>query len=819
MKKGIKKLISIGLCLTLMFGVSGCSSKEKESAMGRYIEERYEIPQSGYIQDMVKLDNGNIAMIGSDEIGKIIYYTSTDDGANWENKSIELPKEEGKETIAGQSSILKNGEVLLSYFFMEPIENVEGDKEVMDKEIYVQPEMKYVVIDSDGILTEKTINFPEEEESEGMWKGQASMFKSADNGDILYVASSGNSVVQIDSKSLEEKNRYQSDDYVESFILVGNSLFTWGFTGIMEYDLESGKEKGKLEALEKETINSNKSYNSRMINSGSKDKIYYYSVLGLFSYDIKSSETKMLIDGSLSDFGNQQSSLIGFIERDNGEFLALFNDWNNEGASFNLINYSYSADTPSEPDKKLTIYSLTENDTVRQVMSAYSRENKDTYVKYEVGLSFEEGVTEADALKTLNTEIMAGNGPDIILLDGLPIESYIEKGLLEDISDVISEYIKGDLLFKNMEEAYNKDGKIYQFPTGFKLPMLVGDKANIDRVTDYKSLVDLTKELGKSSDNRIISEFYSPKSLVYSLYYLYGNSWLNENNTINEENLLEFFTNSKEMYTAINENNEKYMKKIEEMYKKENEANIEEGIFIDKGGIDLDGEEGGKLEQEQDDFMNLQELNYSLSPSAYVDQLMFDEDPASLIFGGLEDEHSLSSLVTVLNNDANINYKILTRDDENIFIPIDLIGVNAKGENKESAKDFLKQILSEEVQSSGLFRRGLPVNKAALGKKFEMQTSEEYKPEYDEATKHYIRGTMGSSGPDGVMKEVKQLWPNETDVNRLMVEIEKVNVAPTLNKTLLLEVAKQFDIYVQDEVTVDEAIETIVKNLDIYLAE
>ena len=37
---------------------------------------------------------------------------------------------------------------------------------------------------------------------------------------------------------------------------------------------------------------------------------------------------------------------------------------------------------------------------------------------------------------------MDGNGPDIILLDGLPVESYIEKGLLEDISDVINPLVE-----------------------------------------------------------------------------------------------------------------------------------------------------------------------------------------------------------------------------------------------------------------------------------------------------------------------------------------------------------------------------------------
>ena len=817
MKKGIKKLIAIGLCSTLMFGVIGCSSKGKENAMGRYIEERYEIPQIGYTQGMVKLDNGNIGMVASDESGKLIYYTSTDGGKNWENKNIELPKEDGKDSMPAESTILRNGEVLVSYFVMEPI-NLEDEKTTFDPESYVEPEMKYGVIDSEGIFNEKAIKFAEESDSEGMGRNQASNFKGADNGDILYIDPSRDAVIQIDGKTLEEKNRYQSEDFVDDFTVVENSLFTWGFSGIMEYDLESGKEKGNLEALEKETIKSNGSYNFRMINSGSKDKIYYYSVLGLFSYDIKNSETKMLIDGSLSDFGNQQSSLTGFIEKDNGEFLALFNDWNNEGPSIRLINYSYSADTPSVPDKKLTIYSLTENDTVRQAMSTYSRDNKDTYVKYEIGLSFEEGLTEADALKTLNTEIMAGNGPDIILLDGLPAESYIEKGLLEDISDVISEYTKEDLLFKNMEEAYKKDGKIYQFPTSFKLPMLVGDKANIDKVTDYKSLVELTKELGKASDNRIISDFYSPKSLVYSLYYLYGNSWLNEDNTINKENLSEFFTNSKEMYTVVNEKNEKYMKKMEEIYIKGNEENLNEDMIIDKESAVFEGEEGGKLELEQDENMNLQELNYSLSPSIYVEQFMFDEEPASLVFGGLENDHSLSSLVTVLNKDTNINYKVLTRDNENIFIPIDSLGVNAKGKNKESAKAFLKQMLSQDGQSLG-YRRGFPVNKSSFVKKFEMQTSEYYKPEYDEATKHYISGSSATSGPDGVMKEFKILWPNEEDVNRLMTEVEKVNVVPTLNKTLLLEVAKQFDLYIKGEITVDEAIDLIVKNLDIYLAE
>ena len=37
----------------------------------------------------------------------------------------------------------------------------------------------------------------------------------------------------------------------------------------------------------------------------------------------------------------------------------------------------------------------------------------------EAGMSGDDSVTDTDALKVLNTEIMAGTGPDVLLLDGI----------------------------------------------------------------------------------------------------------------------------------------------------------------------------------------------------------------------------------------------------------------------------------------------------------------------------------------------------------------------------------------------------------------
>lgn len=157
-------------------------------------------------------------------------------------------------------------------------------------------------------------------------------------------------------------------------------------------------------------------------------------------------------------------------------------------------------------------------------------------------------MTESDALRTLNTEIMAGKGPDIILLDGMS-ESYLEQGLLEDISDVIEEYTKNDLLFENIIDAYtDKDGKVYSIPTKIKIPVVAGTTEYVSSVTDLQTLsealVKSAENSGKANEEKYV-EMYTPSMLVSMLYYANGSTWLNEDNTINEDNIKEFLEEAK----------------------------------------------------------------------------------------------------------------------------------------------------------------------------------------------------------------------------------------------------------------------------------
>ncbi len=830
MGKVLKRMLATMLSLTFVVSAIGCSnSTTAKNEKGRYVEERYELPSNTYIQSMVKLDDGKIAIIAYNEEGKLTSFISEDGGKTLTESTIELPKEEGKETAVMSSTYLSDGRIILSYYFMEPFnedsvtldgtitegEVAEGDSETTDDNIkeewvYEEPEYKYAIIENDGTITDIDLGNNTENEHEMMYGGPQQL-ASAANGDIFYSNGMGEVITQIDGETFEEKNIFSSDDYINSFLLVGDSLIICGFDSIIEFDINTGKEIGNLEELEKETIKSQTSYYPSFINSGSKDKLYYYNVNGLFAYDMESKKVSQLIDGALSSFGMTDMYLMAFIEKENDEFLAAFNDWTNNEVT--LINYKYDAEIASVPDQQIRVYSLLENDAIRQAISAYAKAHPDIYIKYEIGLSWDNGVTESDALKTLNTEIMAGNGPDIILLDGLEAESYIEKGLLEDLSDVISPMVDNDEIFKNIADAYTVDEKIYQFPTSFRFPMLVGNKDTINSVADFKSLVELTKKLASESDNRVFSDYYSPKGLLYALYYLYGNNWLNSDKTINVDEISNFFTLTKEMYDAIDANYQKYIESMNDKYQMDTNKDSNFSVDSEEGIADKN-----EVDENYEDVSNVYELQYYLSPSIYADSFLMDE-PVSLMYGSLDGTYGYSSLITALLNDTKLDYKVLSRGDEKIFIPSNVIGINAKSENKDAAKEILKEMLSEKSKDNMMYSQGLTVNKKSLKNQFELEKSEYYEPEFDETTNHYTQGSMIFIDENGKEKEIKQLWPNEEDVNKLIGEIESLQVAPVMNRVLLVEVAKQFNEFATGNITLDDAMNTIVDNLDLYLSE
>ncbi len=158
-------------------------------------------------------------------------------------------------------------------------------------------------------------------------------------------------------------------------------------------------------------------------------------------------------------------------------------------------------------------------------------------------------VTTTDALKTLNTEIMADNGPDVLILDGIPAATYMERGLLADISGIVEE--AG--LLKNIQDAYEtEEGSIYQIPARFAMPVLFGTEENLSEITDLSSLADIVE----ANQSVYTESFYpsaacaTPQYLLHMLFETSAPAWIKEDGQLQEEQIRAFFEDAGRIYAA-----------------------------------------------------------------------------------------------------------------------------------------------------------------------------------------------------------------------------------------------------------------------------
>ena len=602
-------------------------------------------------------------------------------------------------------------------------------------------------------------------------------------------------IYQLDPASGEMKNEFVLDDsYINAFVTVGDSLLVLGDTSVKEYSLESGKELGNIEALESEVLyeNNSKFYGISNIFSDDDKTIYYSNTTGLYKYELGSKEVEQIVEGTLSSIGDDNMYIRAFVVGKDNTFLACGEDYNSHEGGTSIIKFIYSADTPKTPENQITVYSLYEDYNIRQNVVLFQKANPDIYVKLETGISGEDAVTESDALRTLNTEIMAGKGPDIILLDGMS-ESYLEQGLLEDISDVIEEYTKNDLLFENIIDAYtDKDGKVYSIPTKIKIPVVAGTTEYVSSVTDLQTLsealVKSAENSGKANEEKYV-EMYTPSMLVSMLYYANGSTWLNEDNTINEDNIKEFLEEAKKIYDA-------YVATYDEDQYEEYKKSMQ--YYIDEYGEDT----------------GIYYLDNYLSPMSIM-----DESAKKLAVGVISGVDFIEQMYSLNKANEDITYALINGQTSGIFVPKNLMGINAKSDNKEIAKKFISYLLSEESQSKESYD-GLPINKAAFDKMSEYPYADDFVGENGEPySEGQSIGTWGFSDENGTIVELEMYWPTKEYFNIFKSEVESLKTPVTVNTIVLQEVSKAFDKYANGNGNLDEVVKSIGDNIDLILAE
>ena len=800
-KTAVSKTLALFLSAALLFAGCGKTGGEQESVgdmagggdktMGRYVEEEIgrpeEMERNGGI---VRLADGTLQIFDFNQ-GPFV---SQDEGKTWTKKYDDWSGMVG-EGYFMNAAAAKDGSLFLIYSTYDAVSSEEGEEasqeEVSDAERSEQPDTEPTETEDTEVQVEESDMFtidchymfvsPEGETREIMLPFDMDNYELITNcwytPDGRLLASQGGAIYEINQEDGSLTVLFETDGDADTACFSDTQMVAFTNTKAYRFDLVKGELMEQDEELDKFisglTNNGEKgvywtSGNYSFLVAMDKDNTLYLACQdGLYQCTAGESP-KQLLQGTLCSMGDPSNGKYGMLVEDGPVFLVLF--------SSGLSRFTYDETMPATPDKELKVYSLKKDQTLQQAVSAYQKAHQDVFVKYEVGMSGENGLTAEDAIKALNTEIMAGNGPDVIMLDGLPIESYLAKGMLADLSENLKAVEEKEEFFDNITRVYEEDGKIYAIPTRFRIPLLMGNEEFVSNIQDLSSLSAVMEEMREKNPEGSILSAYTPEILLKMLAIASEPTWSKEDGNLQEETVKEFLTQAKKIY---------------------------------------DNEISGISDSEKEEFLN--SVRGSDDSSGTAEETALDiswsilnfltKSQAQLAIGASQQVSlDFTNVISVPRVKPEVVYKPLSLQAENVFQAESIVGVSAKAAEPEMAREFVEMLLSYNVMS--MQQEPYPVNAASFDSFFDTDM------EGDGAF-----GSMGISKDDGSVATLDLYWPNEEEQKGLEQMVRSLKT-PYLPGSPIEQAILEAGVSVlEGNMSVDEGVAQIKQKIQLYLSE
>lgn len=764
-------------------------------AMGRYVEAVSEV-DAGSVMDIRELTDGRLVLLEDGAAGRMV---SADGGVTWSedvlpgwyelleagysmvdmkaapdgsvallcrNYKHSLPQEDGQAGEETDETENPSGE--------EPDEAAEGEAlTVMEMpESYIG----VYLISPDGKTQWARIALEEEEKLD-------SLCFSEDGGRLLAASDEGK-IYEIDRNTGEGRFLMTVDIAPDMFCVWENYMAVKSEQeGVRLYDMET------TERIADDVLSDFVSQNCKgnqdtflstyTIFPAEKGSLYLACNKGMYRHVIGGAAMEQVINGGLSSFSDPARHVSKVIRFGENGFLAAFS----EGK---ISNFTYDANISTTPSQRMTAYSLTESTILRQAIIRYQGEHSDVYVEYKVGMDEEGGVTREDAVKKLNAEIMAGKGPDFLLLDGLPAKSYIQKGVLADISPYLAELEKEEKLLPNIKESFSRGDGICMIPAAIILPMYFTDKENMTGVSDLPSLADMIERQRSLHPGEEILEIYSEEMILNTLMPVSAPLWFTDSGKLDTEELSVYLEQAKRIYEVCmeglpEETLEKYRMRAEEESFITSSDEVSAYNDLQGGGLQI---AAGELQVSAGPLINA--YNYAFLQS-----------------------------ITRIPQGENCQASLLPGSVKDSFIPVALMGVSAVSDNADLAGSFLQEILSKDMQSR-VYPVGFPINEAGLSAY--LKSLGGMVPE-ERMTSGEAFGGYGLSTEDGEIIVLKMYVPDEQERQALYNMLMSVRT-PYLSDVMLEDAVREAGKhYLNDRCSLQEAVEMIQKKTEIYMAE
>lgn len=815
-KQRVRKLFSralaLMLCAALLFTMAGCGHEQEESqsgtpgpetgetgtgVTGRYVEKKLTLPETdGYLWKLSQYD-GVLYLQGSEGM-----WQSEDDGQSWQEYTLDSPLKKEMEAEGFQMGNIVIGS--------DGTRIIPMSKSIEDDEKFYA-HTRYIVMDKDGGERELTVRLPASELYAFMKDPQATPSAEPDpeeyatdlarivvleDGSLAGTTGMSEIVYHVDQNTGEVLHTIQpeprtKDKWIMGLAATPTSLLVTTQTTARLFDLETWEERrdteyinefilGGAEVMEDGSIRA-PSESRRFITlcgGGQEDAYYFVDSNGLYRYMPGGVSIEQLMDSTLTTLSMQDMSALSVVVTEEHGFRVLFSirGESQDDISYGFYSYDFDKDALLKPSEELEIYSLYESETLSQAIAVFQQEHKDILVTYRGGITADDmgAVTTSDALRQLNTEIMADKGPDIIMLDGMPIENYQNKGLLMDVTDVLEDAAGENELLRNITDAYSAQGKVFAVPTAFSMPVIIGDKAYLDKITSLDSLADTVEELrAANKEINSITGYRIYGWMMRSTAGMMGPTWVKDGEA-DWDNIERYYDNMKRMFDADNGSG------------KPDPSEGEDGVYHADGPIWQESDMG---------------LSITLGESL-------------LELRSIQTLDGIPTLMNVMDEHPEITYKPLENEGSFSFTPQIIMGVSAKSRHPEEAKKFVRMMLSKDMQKYNLNQGtwsalGLPVNISVVREQYE-----------DKLGKTFTDKRFTGGMDDFREEDVTKRYPTEEELEELFGMMKQLNTADlTQDSEINDAVCFNCYTYFSGEKTKEEALAKAREELDLYLAE
>ncbi len=816
----MRRRLIAGLLAAVLVMMSGCSGNtgkdaSEEDETGGYIQEYVSMPENvSYCYEFARLADGTIRLVAGNGI-----YDTVDGGKTW--TAFDYGSALLAELFSGEETSDEEEEYY-SYMYPECVSihsdgtlftsidkweyNAEGfGNEVIN--LVIAPDGTETILDIDlpelsddyfdGMAEETVISAADDETAEAEdeqedyqeFEYERSLSEAVFAGNDTIVGSSNGTdelfVIDLITGEIRQTLK-SSDDYIEAYAVYNGQIIVKGWESLEVFDLETGELTAGMPALEA-YFNDERFTNFMFMPDESGQAFYVFeNDKGIYKFTEAQSEPQLLVAAANNAMANPDIYFENFLLLEDESFLAMVDK---DGGEDELICFSYVEELP-EPELTLTIYSLTQNSSVKRSVANFQERYPQYEVNYVYGIDdWDSGLSLADVLKNLNTEILGGNGPDIIMMDGISLESYVETGVLADISDIITA-AEGEY-FDNVLNTYATDEGTYAVPTRFVMPVMLGSAEDLAQLEDFSSLAGFVAEKRQAdSDDElkyVMGRFWASELASYALQ-IAGNDMIKEDGTVDEAKLKQYISDVKTMY----ENNELA----------EPESHAEE----DDGLEDFEEEElDSDFYYEYDEYIEV--VNEGI---AYL-----ESGRNLLLTGNVMNMEGVLELIT-MQDKFELQVQTMGIGDEVSYMPMKTFAVNAQSEHVDAAGEFIAFLISPEAQAATEWETGLPVSMSAYDTLYQKELKEAASER-----EGYSSFGYGFGLDDGSEYEIMFEMDGVTaeDYEQVKELLQKADTPTVNNNIIVTTILRQMSKCLDGQISEAEAADNILADINLYLAE